>query len=111
MKQGTSPKLRKSFSKTHLLDTIRHCFEEIDDPILRQEYTLAHFLMSELAVFSLKFASLPEFDKTLGIWNFPFRFPEGRNMSFRIVTYPMLIISLVLCGLAFQLLNLYAKAS
>jgi len=64
MKQGHSRKFRKSFSKKHLLGTVRHCFAEIEDPIVGRDYTLVDFLMSGLAVFTLKFPSLLEFDKT-----------------------------------------------
>ncbi len=62
MKQGVSPKLRKNFSKKHLLATVHGCFEEIEDPIVGRGYTLSDYLMSGVAVFSLKFPSLLEFD-------------------------------------------------
>ena len=62
MKQGVSPKLRKHFSKKHLLATVHDCFEEIEDPIVGRGYTLSDYLMSGVAVFSLKFPSLLEFD-------------------------------------------------
>ncbi len=65
MKKKTVRKLRKKLSKPGLLKTVRDCFEEIDDTITGRSFTLADYLISGLAVFSLKHSSLLEFDKAV----------------------------------------------
>ncbi len=57
--------LRKKLSKPGLLDVTRSRFEKIDDPISGRGFTLVDYLMSGLAVFSLKHSSLLEFDKAV----------------------------------------------
>ena len=63
MKKKTVRKLRKKLSKPGLLEVARNCFEQIDDTVSGRCFTLGDYLMSGLAVFSLKHSSLLEFDK------------------------------------------------
>ena len=55
--------LRKTLSKPGLLDVTRRCFERIDDTVSGRGFTLVDYLMSGLAVFSLKYDSLLQFDR------------------------------------------------
>ena len=58
-------RLRKELTKKGLLDAVHGCFEEIDDTVSGHGFTLADYLMSGFAVFSLKYPSLLEFDKSV----------------------------------------------
>ena len=60
---GTKPTFRKHLSKPGLLQEVRSCFEAISDEVRGRKYGLADYLMSGLAVFSLKFPSLLQFDR------------------------------------------------
>ena len=53
---------RKYLSKKGLLGAVYDCFAEIEDTIAGRDYALTDYLMCGLAVFSLKFPSLLEFD-------------------------------------------------
>jgi len=56
--------LRKELSAPGLFKTARKSFESIDDPVSRRSnLTLADCLMSGLAIFSLKYPSLLQFDR------------------------------------------------
>ena len=55
-------RLRKTLSKPGLLDATGRCFKEIDDTVSGRGFTLVDYLMSGLAVFSLKYSSLLAFD-------------------------------------------------
>lgn len=60
------PKLRRDLSMPGLLETVRGCFAEIEDPRSRDnsvQYTLTDTLSSALAMFSLKYPSLLQFDR------------------------------------------------
>ncbi len=60
------PKLRRDHSMPGLLVAVRGCFAEIRDPRRRQnsvQYSLTDTLCSALAMFSLKYPSLLQFDK------------------------------------------------
>ena len=52
---------RKALSAPGLLRTARACFDEIDDPVPGRRFRLSDCLMSGLAVFGLKYASLLRF--------------------------------------------------
>jgi hypothetical protein len=59
------PKLRQDLSMPGMLATMRRCFEKIADPRSRRnsiKHTLTDTLMSALAMFSLKYPSLLQFD-------------------------------------------------
>ena len=56
------PSFRKHLSKPGLLQEVRDCFEAISDDVRGRKYSLADYLMSGLALFSLKFPSLLQFD-------------------------------------------------
>ena len=57
MKKKCLRKMRKTLSKPGLLDVTRSCFEKIDDTVSGRGFTLTDYLMSGLAVFSLKYDS------------------------------------------------------
>lgn len=60
-------KLRKDLSAPGLFKVAREAFESIDDNITRRSaLTLADCLMSGLAIFSLKYPSLLQFDRSQG---------------------------------------------
>ncbi|MCY3630576.1 MAG: hypothetical protein OXG94_11280, partial [Bacteroidetes bacterium] len=63
MKKKTIHKSQKRFSKKGLLQTVRDCFAEIEDTITGRGFVLTDYLLSGLAVFTLKYPSLLEFDK------------------------------------------------
>ncbi len=54
---------RKELSASGLLKTVRHCFSRIRDTKTSREISLTDCLMSGLAVFSLKYPSLLQFDQ------------------------------------------------
>lgn len=59
------PKLRQDLSMPGLLETVRRCFAEIEDPRRHRNgvrYTLSDTLSAALAMFSLKYPSLLQFD-------------------------------------------------
>lgn len=59
------PKLRRDLSARGLLETTRRCFAEIEDPRTRRnsvQHTLSDTLSAALAMFSLKYPSLLQFD-------------------------------------------------
>ena len=60
---GKKPSFRKHLSKPGLLKEVRRCFEAISDEVNGRRYSLADYLMSGLALFSLKFPSLLQFDR------------------------------------------------
>ena len=60
-RNGTS--FRKTLSKPGLLKEVRASFERIDDGVSGRKFRLADYLMSGLAVFSLKYQSLLQFDR------------------------------------------------
>ena len=62
MKNRTVRKLRKKLSKPGLLEVAHDSFKKIDDTISGRSFTLVDYLMSGLAVFSLKYPSLLAFD-------------------------------------------------
>ena len=86
MNQNISPNLRKRFSKKYLLGAVHHCFAEIEDPLVSRGYTLVDYLMSGLAMFSLKYASLLAFDRSARSADFPVL----RNLRNRLVLPRML---------------------
>ena len=60
------PKLRRDLSMPGLLASVRRCFTEIEDSRTRQnsvQHTLTDTLSSALAMFSLKYPSLLQFDQ------------------------------------------------
>ena len=57
------PTLRKTLSMPGLLAAVRGCFQAIDDDTAGRGFTLVDYLMSGLAVFGLKYASLLQFDR------------------------------------------------
>jgi len=57
------PKLRKALSAPGLLGLVREAFAQIDDSLKKCKVPLVDALMSGLAVFSLKYPSLLQFDK------------------------------------------------
>ena len=57
------PTLRKQLSAPGLLGSVRRCFQSIKDAKDSRALTLADCLMSGLAVFSLKYPSLLQFDR------------------------------------------------
>ena len=57
------PSFRKKLSKPGLLQEVRRCFASIPDEVRGRRYSLADYLMSGLAVFSLKYPSLLQFDR------------------------------------------------
>ena len=59
------PRSRKYFHKKHLIHTVRSCFEQIEDTKASRGFTLVDYLMSGFAIFSLKCASLLEFDQKI----------------------------------------------
>ena len=63
MKKKTIHKSQKRFSKKGLLQTVRDCFAEIEDTVPGRGFVLTDYLLSGLAVFTLKYPSLLEFDK------------------------------------------------
>lgn len=65
MKKKERLRMRKRLSKPGLLDLIRDCFEGIDDTVSGRRFTLPDYLMSGLAVFSLKYPSLLAFDNAV----------------------------------------------
>lgn len=54
---------RKALSASGLLNTARHCFDQIEDNKVSRGINLTDCLMSSLAVFGLKYPSLLQFDK------------------------------------------------
>ena len=54
---------RKTLSAPGLLRELRSCFDRIEDNITHRGLTLTDCLMSGLAVFGLKYASLLRFDQ------------------------------------------------
>ena len=58
-------RLRKTLSKPGLLDTTHRCFKKIDDTVSGRGFALPDYLMSGLAVFSLKYPSLLAFDNAV----------------------------------------------
>ena len=60
-RNGTS--FRKTLSKPGLLKKVRASFERIDDGVSGRKFRLADYLMSGLAIFSLKYGSLLQFDR------------------------------------------------
>jgi hypothetical protein len=46
-----------------LLNTVRRCFDSIKDTKASRAFPMVHCLMSGLAVFALKYPSLPQFDQ------------------------------------------------
>ena len=56
-------RLRATLSKPGLLDVARLCFEKIEDTVSGRRFALADYLMSGLAVFSLKYPSLLAFEE------------------------------------------------
>ena len=65
MKKKSVRKLRKKLSKPGLLEVTRDCFKKIEDTLSGRSFTLEDYLMSGLAVFSLKHSSLLQFDKAV----------------------------------------------
>lgn len=63
MKKKAFHEARKGLSKKRLLAAVRDCFAEIEDAILGRGFQLSDYLMSGLAVFSLKYSSLLQFDR------------------------------------------------
>ena len=63
MKKKNIHKARKRFRKKRLLETVHRCFAAIEDPITGRGFALTDYLMSGLAIFSLKYPSLLEFDQ------------------------------------------------
>ena len=53
----------KALSAPGLLNTVRQCFDQIDDNKVNRSICLTDCLMSGLAVFGLKYPSLLQFDK------------------------------------------------
>ena len=60
---GKRPSFRKKLSKPGLLKVVRACFEAIPDDVRGRQFSLADYVMSGLAVFSLKYSSLLQFDR------------------------------------------------
>ena len=60
---------RKGLGKKGLLKTTRKSFEEISDTVNGREFSLVDYLMSGLAVFSLKYPSLLAFERSVGSKN------------------------------------------
>ncbi len=56
-------RLRKTLSKPGLLHVAHNSFKKIDDAVSGRGFTLPDYLMSALAVFSLKYPSLLAFDE------------------------------------------------
>jgi len=56
------PSFRKTLSAPGLLETIRQCFDQIDDTKTVRSISLSNCLMSGLALFGLKYPSLLQFD-------------------------------------------------
>jgi len=54
---------RKALSAPGLLNTVRQCFDQIDDNKVNRSISLTDCLMSGVAVFGLKYPSLLQFDK------------------------------------------------
>ncbi|MYC59116.1 MAG: transposase [Gammaproteobacteria bacterium] len=54
---------RKTLSAPGLLGLVRGCFERVPDPVAGRGLTLPDCLMSALALFGLKYASLLQFDR------------------------------------------------
>ena len=57
------PFFRKTLSAPGLLRLVRESFDRIEDPVASRGLNLTDCLMSGLAVFGLKFASLLSFDR------------------------------------------------
>ncbi len=57
------PSLRKQLSAPGLLSAVRHCFDSIKDTKASRALPLVDCLMSGVAVFSLKYPSLLQFDQ------------------------------------------------
>ena len=55
--------LRKALSAPGLLRVVRGSFNELNDPVPSRRFSLSECLMSGLAVFGLKYASLLRFDR------------------------------------------------
>lgn len=68
-------KTRKHLSKKGLLGAVYDCFAEIKDTVVGRDYVLTDYLMSGLAVFSLKCSSLLEFDNVFR------KKPVSRNLQ------------------------------
>ena len=58
-------RLRKTLSKPGLLHAAHSSFKKIDDTVSGRGFTLVDYLMSGLAVFSLKYPSLLAFDRAV----------------------------------------------
>ncbi len=58
-------RFHKTLSKPGLLHAVQNCFRKIDDTIKGRGFTLEDYLMSGLAVFSLKHPSLLAFDNAV----------------------------------------------
>lgn len=54
---------QKALSASGLLNTVRQCFDQIDDNVASRRIHLSDCLMSGLALFGLKYPSLLQFDK------------------------------------------------
>ena len=57
------PSFRTHLSKPDFLNEVGRCFEAIPDEVNGRRYSLADYLMSGLALFSLKLLSLLQFDR------------------------------------------------
>lgn len=55
-------RLRRHLSASGIVETIRTCFERLEDPVPGRKLTLPDCLLSALAMFKLKYASLLHFD-------------------------------------------------
>ena len=58
-------KLRKDVSKPGLLRVVRQVFDQVVDPVSGREFSIGTCLMSGLAVFLKKHASLLRFDLSM----------------------------------------------
>ena len=60
---GREAKFRKTLSMPGLLAQMRRCFEGVEDEVAGRGLSLADCLMSGLAIFSLKYPSLLQFEQ------------------------------------------------
>ena len=60
---GREAKFRKDLSMPGMLAEMRRCFERVADPVACRGLKLSDRLMSGLAVFALKYPSLPRFER------------------------------------------------
>ena len=61
----STQKFRKNLSMPGMLSEMRNCFDRVHDPIQSRDFSLSDCLMSGLAIFSLKFPSLLQFDQKM----------------------------------------------